>query len=116
SDTEVLDEDAEHQEAGNLIATTHLSQIPGVEPEMVERYMKGIEEIADKIKSLPQLPIVPVDALRVRFEKANLTMGEISGRHYELHPVNDTPWDGDSPVTATLKKRARKKSDVTQTV
>ena len=99
-----------------LVANSNLQDIPGVSGDLVDRYMKGIEEIAAKISNLPQMPIIPIDALRNKFAKANISMGEISGRHYELHPVEGTEWTVDGPSFGELKKRARKKSDVTQTV
>jgi len=98
-----------------VIANWQLKDVPGIESDMIERYQKGIQAIVDKIEQLPPLPIVPVDALRVKFDEAGLSLGEISGRQFSLVPIDHGGiWrPGDK---AKIIKRARKKSDVTQMV
>jgi len=108
-------ENAASTEEIEVAANWQLKDVPGIEPDMIERYQKGIQAIVDKIEQLPPLPIVPVDALRVKFDEAGLSLGEISGRQFSLIPINhDGTWKpGDK---AKIVKRARKKSDVTQMV
>jgi len=98
-----------------IIANTRLENIPGLDAEKLEQYQLGIQAIAEKINDLPALPIVPVDALRTKFNAAGLSLGEISGRQYALEPIDhENQW---TPTTrAEIVRRARKKSDVTQMV
>lgn len=94
------------------VAYTNLADLPDVSEDVVQKYMDGIQELNEKINALPKLPLIHFDALRVKMEKAGLRVGEISGRHHALNPI-----DGADSLNGTLElvKRARKKSDVTQT-
>lgn len=113
---ESSDEPKEEGGVAKMVAHQSLAAIPGIDEALIENYMNGIETIKEKIDALPQMPVLPVDVLRNKFEKAGLTMGEISGRNFELHPAGDAEWTNDAPSYGRLVKRARKKSDVTQTV
>ena len=100
------------EESNGMTAMTTLSEIPGVDAAVIEKYMKGVEAINEKINSLPSVPIVTIDALRVKLQQAGLTSGEITGRQFELHPENGDFTKG----VCTLVQRARRKTDVVKTI
>lgn len=97
-------------ERTTLVSTTQLTNITGISTETVNQFMQGIEEINKKIETLPKIPIIPIDALRMRLQKEGISLGEISGRQYQLDPVDpDAPSIVDTPVRVT--RRSRKKID-----
>lgn len=96
-----------------LVANDSLINLPGISEEVVKRYMDGVKAISAKIDQLPPIPVIPVDALRARLAAEDVSMGEISGRTYQLEPAQEGADFESGP--ARLVKRARKKSDIIQT-
>lgn len=117
--TDAADEarDGGDEESQSTVSVqTRILDMAGLDQDVVDSYKKGIETIAARIDALPMLPIIPVDTMRIKMERAGMSVGEISGRHYSLEPTSEEQWDGTKAVFARLKKRARKKSDVTKLV
>ncbi|WP_342051302.1 MULTISPECIES: strawberry notch C-terminal domain-containing protein [unclassified Cupriavidus] len=89
-----------------------IADVPGVTGEHLTAYRSGIEQIMAKIATLPEMPIMPADVIRVGLEQAGQRVGEISGRSLQLTPVDAAQPAG----LAKISKRARKKTDVMRTV
>src|SRR3546814_18776262 len=71
-----------------------------------------MQEISAKIDRLPLLPIMPVDAIKVGLAKVGISIKEISGRTYQLDPIDPDNITG----LARVSKRSKKKTDIMQAV
>jgi hypothetical protein len=72
-------------EKGDIVesGTIPQSQLP---PEGQQKY----KEIADKIRDMSvDLPISPMDAIKMRLQQAGYKVGEITGRKLELNAIED---------------------------
>lgn len=97
-------------ERTELVSSSSIINLPNIEQTTIDHFMQGVEAINEKINELPALPIIPIDALRMRLEKEGISIGEISGRQYQLDPVNkDANSLTETPVR--LIRRDRKKTD-----
>jgi len=108
-----VDTEDEASTKSELEIIQNITELPGIDQATVDTYMNGMRAIQEKITLLPKLAIVTVDVLRAKMQAAGLTVGEISGRNYQLVPSNP---DNVAQGLCQLKKRARKKTDITQTV
>ncbi|RIY41071.1 strawberry notch-like NTP hydrolase domain-containing protein [Neopusillimonas maritima] len=91
-------------------AIRQLKDVPGVGAELVERYEKGLAEISAKIDALPEMPIVTVDAIRTKLAQAGINSREISGRTYQLDPIEG------QGNRARLSRRDRSKAAIMKSV
>ena len=83
--------------------------------ELVERYAKGIANIEAAIDALPALSISPIDSLRHKLKKAGISLGEVTGRDYQLEIINEPDSEYDDTY-ARIVKRDHSKKEVTNTI
>lgn len=98
------------------ISTFIKQHFDGSEQEnTVNRYAEAIEAIEDEIKKLPKIIISPIDGLMHKIRKAGFSVGEITGREHEL-VIESSPESDDEDTIGLIKKRQKRKRDVTSTV
>ncbi|OXR48584.1 hypothetical protein PuT2_11460 [Pusillimonas sp. T2] len=99
-------------EAARIKAISSLKEVPGLAADLIDKFEQGVQKIAEQINQLPALPIVPVDAIRAKLAAAGITIKEVSGRNYQLDPVDAQDLSGRVRIT----RRDRSKTQIMKSV
>ncbi|WP_371436290.1 strawberry notch C-terminal domain-containing protein [Polaromonas sp.] len=61
-----------------------ISDLADIPEQAAQRYAEGLKEIEEKIKLVPDMPVISFDVMAQRLRDANITVAEISGRKHSM--------------------------------